>query len=63
LKSKLALEIVRPPDYRRAISTRYRIFNQNQVLERRKAAGMLWVVRTRTVRFVPIDIVDQLLLA
>jgi hypothetical protein len=62
LKSKLALEIVRPPDYRRAISTRYRIFNQGQVLERRRAAGMLWVVRTRTVRFVPMEIVSRLLL-
>jgi hypothetical protein len=61
LKSKLALEIVRPPDYRRALSTRYRIFDQQQILERRRAAELLWVVRTRAVRFVPIDIVNQLL--
>lgn len=61
LKSKLALEIVRLPDYRRAIATRYRIFNQGQVLERRRTADMLWVVRTRTVRFVPMEIVNRLL--
>jgi len=61
LKSKLALEIVRPPDYRRAIATRYRIFNQGQILERRRTADMLWVVRTRTVRFVPMEIVNRLL--
>lgn len=62
LKSKLVLEIVRPPDYRRAISTRYRIFNQGQILERRKTANMLWVVRTRAVRFVPMEVVNRLLL-
>jgi len=62
LKSKLALEIVRPPDYRRAICTRYRIFNPGQILERRRTADMLWVVRTRTVRFVPVEIVNRLLL-
>jgi hypothetical protein len=62
LKSKLVLEIVRPPDYRRAISTRYRIFNQGQILERRRTANMLWVVRTRAVRFVPMEVVDRLLL-
>jgi hypothetical protein len=63
LISKLALEIVRPPDYRRAICTRYRLFNYEQILERRRTANMLWVVRTRTVRFVPVEIVQQLLLS
>lgn len=62
LKSKLALEIVRPPDYRRAISTRYRIFNHRQILERRRTANLLWVVRTRAVRFVPVEVVNRLLL-
>jgi hypothetical protein len=63
LKSKLVLEIVRPPDYRRAISTRYRIFNPGQILERRRTANMLWVVRTRSVRFVPMEVVNRLLLS
>lgn len=62
LRSKLALEVVRPPDYRRAISTRYRIFSPAQILERRKASAMVWVVRTRAVRFVPIEVVNQLLI-
>jgi hypothetical protein len=61
LRAKLALEIVRPPDYRRATSTRYRIFNQGQILERRSTANLLWVVRTRAVRFVPIEVVERLL--
>ena len=61
LKSKLDLEIVRPPDYRRAISTRYRIFTHEQILERRRTANMLWVVRTRAVRFVPMEVVNSLL--
>jgi len=62
LISKLALEIVRPPDYQRAVCARYRIFNHEQILERRRAANMLWVVRTRTVRFVPLELVNRLLL-
>ena len=62
LRLKLALEIVRPPDYRRAISTRYRIFSHSQILERRGTANMLWVVRTRAVRFVPMEVVNRLLL-
>jgi hypothetical protein len=63
LSSKLALEVVRPPDYRRALSTRYRIFSYGQILERRRMANLLWVVRTRSVRFVPIEVVSRLLLA
>lgn len=61
LKSKLALEVVRPPDYRRAIATRYRIFNHGQILERRGLSNMVWVVRTRAVRFVPMEVVNRLL--
>jgi hypothetical protein len=61
LRDKLALEIVREPDYRRAIPTCYRIFSQAQILERRRSAGWVWVVRTRTVRFVDLATVTQLL--
>ena len=61
LQEKLALEVVRPPDYRLAIPTRYRIFNYSQVLERRRAAGLQWVIRTRAVRFVELEIVNRLL--
>jgi hypothetical protein len=61
LQSKLVLEVVRQPDYRRAICTRYKIFNHSQILERRNRASMLWVVRTRAVRFVPMEVVNRLL--
>jgi hypothetical protein len=61
LRDKLALEIVRQPDYRRAIPTCYRIFSQAQVLERRRSVGWVWVVRTRTVRFVDLATVNRLL--
>jgi hypothetical protein len=61
LQEKLALEVVRPPDYRLAIPTRYRIFNYSQVLERRRAAGLQWVIRTRAVRFVELETVNRLL--
>ena len=61
LQEKLAIEIVRQPDYRLAIPTRYRIFNSSQVLERRRAAGLQWVIRTRAVRFVDLATVNRLL--
>jgi len=61
LQEKLAVEIVRQPDYRLAIPTRYRIYNDSQVLERRRAAGLLWVIRTRAVRFVELETVNRLL--
>jgi hypothetical protein len=61
LQEKLALEVVRQPDYRLAIPTRYRIFPSDQILARRRRAGLLWVVRTRTIRFVALETVHQLL--
>jgi hypothetical protein len=61
LREKLAIEIVRQPDYRRAIPTGYRVFDQTRILERRRAAGLVWVVRTRAVRFVGLDAVKRLL--
>ena len=61
LQEKLAIEVVRQPDYRLAIPTRYRIFNASQVLERRRAAGLQWVIRTRAVRFVDLATVNRLL--
>ena len=61
LQDKLAIEVVRQPDFRNAIPTRYRVFSYTQIMDRRRQAGMLWVVRTRTVRFVDLAIVNQLL--
>ena len=62
LQEKLTLEIVRQPDYRLAIPTRYRIYNPEQILERRRQAGMLWVIRTRAIRFVDIETVRRLMI-
>jgi hypothetical protein len=61
LQEKLAIEVVRQPDYRLAIPTRYRIFTPNQILERRRSAGLMWVIRTRTIRFVELDTVRRLI--
>jgi hypothetical protein len=61
LQGKLALEVVREPDYRKALPTRYRVYDPARILERRQAAGMLWVVRTRAIRFVDMATVNQLL--
>ncbi len=61
LQEKLAIEIVRQPDYRLAQPTRYRVYNFTQILERRKSAGLVWVVRTRAVRFVDLATVQTLL--
>jgi len=61
LEEKLALEVVRQPNCRIAQPTRYRVFNYTQILERRRAAGLVWVIRTRTVRFVDLAAVDKLL--
>ena len=41
LQEKLAIEVVRQPDYRLAIPTRYRVFTSEQVLNRRRAAGLV----------------------
>ena len=61
LEAKLAIEVVERPDYRLGIPTRYRIFAYAQILERRRRAGMVWVVRTRTTRFVDPGVVRELI--
>jgi hypothetical protein len=60
LRDKLAIEIVRQPDYRLAIPTRYRVFTEPEILERRRKAGLVWVIRTRTTRFVDLETVNRL---
>ena len=61
LREKLALDVVRQPDYRLALATRYRVYDEAAILERRRAAGLVWVVRTRTTRFVDLATVNRLL--
>jgi hypothetical protein len=61
LQQKLTIEIVRQPDYRLAIPTRYRIYTPEQIFDRRCEAGMVWVVRTRAIRFVDLATVNRLI--
>jgi len=61
LHAKLAIETVRQPNYQLSMPTRYRVFNYSQILERRRAAGLIWVLRTRTIRFVDLETVAKLM--
>ena len=61
LQEKLAIEVVRPPDYRLAIPTRYRIFNSSQVLDRRRAAGLPGSSAPAAVSFVDLATVNRLI--
>jgi hypothetical protein len=49
---KLALEILSPYNTPESIGTTYRIYTEEALLERRRAAGLEWVVRSRGVEFV-----------
>jgi hypothetical protein len=55
LIAKLAVELVREEDSARRIGRTYRIFSYTEILERRKAAGLMYVVRDKGVRFVTAD--------
>jgi hypothetical protein len=61
LIEKLNIEIVRQPNYQAGIPTRYRVFNFSQIYERRRGRGLVWVLRTRTIRFIELEIVSQLI--
>lgn len=60
LETKQNLEIIRQPNYQLSLATRYRIFNFTQIYERRRARGLLWVVKTRTTQFVDLETVNRL---
>jgi hypothetical protein len=49
---KLALEVLSPYNTPESIGTTYRIFSDQAIFERRQAAGLEWVVRSRGVEFV-----------
>ena len=49
---KLALEILSPYNTPESIGTTYRIYSDEAILERRREAGLEWVVRSRGVEFV-----------
>ncbi len=61
LVEKQNIEVIRQPNYQLGLATRYRVFNFSQIYERRRARGLVWVVRTRTTKFVDLQTVDQLL--
>ena len=52
LIQKLAVEITEPHQSVSSTGTTYRVFSYKEILRRREAAGMVWVVRTSGVRFV-----------
>ncbi len=52
LIQKLAVEITEPHQSVSSTGTTYRIFSYKEILRRREAAGMVWVVRTSGVQFV-----------
>lgn len=52
LIQKLAIEVTAQHDSLSQTGHTYRVFSFKEILRRRKAAGMLWVVRTSGVRFV-----------
>jgi hypothetical protein len=49
---KLALEVLSPYNTPESIGTTYRIFPNEAIVRRRRAAGLEWVVRSRGVEFV-----------
>lgn len=52
LIEKLALELVAGENSSERIGRTYRVFSYKAILDRRKAAGLEWVIRTRGVQFV-----------
>lgn len=52
LVQKLSLEVTAEEDSFRRIGRTYRVFSYGRILERRKAAGMEWIRKTRGVEFV-----------
>jgi hypothetical protein len=49
---KLALEVLSPYNTPESIGTTYRVYSDEAILQRRRAAGFEWVVRSRGVEFV-----------
>ena len=49
---KLALEVVSPYSTPESIGTTYRVYSDQAIFERRRKAGLQWVVRSRGVEFV-----------
>lgn len=61
LRDKLALDLVALEDVREQSARTYRLFPADQILARRRAAGMEWVVKNRSVAFVSAETVAEAL--
>ena len=61
LTEKLAIEQVRSEDKKQQSAREYRVYTFKQILERRRAAGLEWVVKGRGVKFVSSDEVSKTL--
>jgi hypothetical protein len=61
LIKKLAIEQVRAEDKKQQSAREYHVYTFKQILERRRAAGLEWVVKGRGVQFVPTDVVRKAL--
>jgi hypothetical protein len=59
LEQKLAIEIMAEEDSARSIARRYRVYGPEEVLERRRRAGMEYVVRHKGVDFVYPSTADE----
>lgn len=61
LTEKLAIELVANEDRRQQTPRRYRVYMPAQILDRRRAAGLEWVVKNHGVRFVGHEEMTRLL--
>ena len=61
LTDKLAIDLIEREDKKLQSARRYRVYSYRQILERRRTAGLEWVVRSRGVRFISKHEVDQAL--
>lgn len=61
LIAKLAIEIIEEENRKRQTARVYRIFSYKQILERRRASGLEWVIKNRGVRFISREKVEEIL--
>lgn len=61
LIEKLAIEIVEDEDRKRQTARVYQVFSYKEILERRRASGLEWVIKNRGVRFISKEKVEEIL--
>jgi hypothetical protein len=61
LLKKLAIELVEYEDKKKQTARVYRVLPFKQILERRRAAGMLYVIKSHGIKFITKDETDSLL--